>query len=89
MKLNKDANTEANFNQLTNFSKEGWKVKSISIDGWASPEGITVNDKLSENRANVVYDEVIKTTRCSVPQCFKIFRYFWQIGRRRIYYTSS
>lgn len=61
LKLNKDANTEAKFNELTNFSKEGWKVKSISIDGWASPEGITVNDKLSENRANVVYDEVIKT----------------------------
>ena len=61
LKLNKDANTQAKFHELTNFSKEGWKVKSISIDGWASPEGITVNDKLSENRANIVYDEVIKT----------------------------
>ncbi len=61
LKLNKDANTQTKFNQLTNFSKEGWKIKSISIDGWASPEGITVNDKLSENRANIVYDEVIKT----------------------------
>lgn len=61
LRLNIAANTEERFNELTNFSKEGWKVKSISIDGWASPEGITVNDKLSENRANAVYDEVIKT----------------------------
>ena len=61
LKLNKDADSEMKFKELTNFAKEGWKVKSISIDGWASPEGITVNDQLSENRANVVYDEVIKT----------------------------
>ena len=58
--LNKNANTEAKFHQLTDFSKEGWKIKTISIDGWASPEGIAVNDKLSENRANVIYAEVIK-----------------------------
>lgn len=58
--LNKNANTEAKFHQLTDFSKEGWKIKTISIDGWASPEGIAVNDKLSEDRANVIYAEVIK-----------------------------
>jgi len=58
--LNKDNNTEAKFNELVDFAKKGWKIKSISIDGWASPEGISVNDKLSENRANTMYDEVIK-----------------------------
>ncbi|MFH1160892.1 MAG: tetratricopeptide repeat protein [bacterium] len=34
------------------FLQQGWKVKSIEIDGWASPEGEeTFNVGLSENRA--------------------------------------
>ncbi len=37
---------------LTNFLKQGWKVKSINMDGYASPEGEeTFNAGLSENRA--------------------------------------
>jgi len=60
LKLNQDANTQTKFNQLAEFSKEGWKIKTISIDGWASPEGIAFNDKLSENRANIIYAELIK-----------------------------
>lgn len=59
LKLNKDFKSEEKFHQLINFSKKGWKIKSITIDGWASPEGISVNNKLSENRAKTIYGEVI------------------------------
>jgi len=34
------------------FLQQGWKVKSINMDGWASPEGEeTFNANLSENRS--------------------------------------
>lgn len=59
LKLNKDFKSNEKFHQLINFSKKGWKIKSITIDGWASPEGISVNNKLSENRAKTIYGEVI------------------------------
>ncbi|HTX89148.1 MAG TPA: hypothetical protein VMC08_09175 [Bacteroidales bacterium] len=39
-------------NQLDAFVKQGWKLKNITIDGWASPEGEeTFNAGLSANRA--------------------------------------
>jgi len=38
--------------ELNDFIKKSWKIKDISIDGWASPEGEeTFNAGLSENRA--------------------------------------
>ncbi|MDP4282197.1 MAG: hypothetical protein Q8867_08625 [Bacteroidota bacterium] len=38
--------------QYNEFVKQGWKIKDITIDGWASPEGEeTLNANLSENRA--------------------------------------
>jgi tetratricopeptide (TPR) repeat protein len=38
------------------FLQQGWKVKNIEIDGWASPEGEeTFNVGLSENRAKVAH----------------------------------
>ncbi len=60
LKLNTDYQAHEKFNTLTEFSKQGWNVQSISIEGWASPEGISVNYKLSENRATIIYEEVIK-----------------------------
>ena len=37
---------------LQAFLKQGWKLKNIEIDGWASPEGEeTFNANLSENRS--------------------------------------
>ncbi len=37
---------------LDDFVKQGWRLRDITIDGWASPEGEeTFNVNLSENRA--------------------------------------
>lgn len=60
LKLNTDYQAHEKFNELTGFSNQGWNVQSISLEGWASPEGVSVNYKLSENRATVIYDEVVK-----------------------------
>ena len=53
--LNKNkANYDALKNNLTDLYK-GWKVKSIDIQGWASPEGEeTFNQGLSERRAQTM-----------------------------------
>lgn len=50
--LNKDqGNTEARDNTLSDMA-QGWAIKNITVDGWASPEGEeTFNQDLSLNRA--------------------------------------
>ena len=49
LKLNKD-NKNA-LDSLDDFFAQGWKVKSISVDAWASPEGEqSLNQKLSDER---------------------------------------
>jgi Flp pilus assembly protein TadD/outer membrane protein OmpA-like peptidoglycan-associated protein len=50
--INKTQGAKDALTQLNDFIKQGWKIKDIKIDGWASPEGEeTFNANLSENRA--------------------------------------
>lgn len=49
LKLNKDHKDE--LDSLNDFFAQGWKVKSVSVDAWASPEGEqSLNQKLSDER---------------------------------------
>ncbi|MCX6271595.1 MAG: hypothetical protein NTU44_10310 [Bacteroidetes bacterium] len=51
-KLNKDKAAKNVLDSLSKFLKLEWKIKSIDIDAWASPEGEeTRNQGLSERRA--------------------------------------
>jgi len=37
--------------ELNNFFAQGWKVKSVTVNAWASPEGeLSLNQKLSDER---------------------------------------
>jgi len=50
--INKTDGAKEALNNLYAFLNQGWKMKNITIDGWASPEGEeTFNVGLSENRA--------------------------------------
>jgi len=49
--LNKDANNKAILDSLLAFIARNWKIKTIEINSWASPEGeLTLNQKLSDER---------------------------------------
>ncbi len=49
---NKTDGAKNNLNELNTFIKQGWKIKDITMNGWASPEGEeTLNANLSENRS--------------------------------------
>ena len=49
LKLNKDHKAE--LDELNNFFAQGWKVKSVTVNAWASPEGeLSLNQKLSDER---------------------------------------
>lgn len=49
---NKSDGAKSGLNELDAFVKQGWKIKDITMNGWASPEGEeTFNANLSENRA--------------------------------------
>jgi tetratricopeptide (TPR) repeat protein/outer membrane protein OmpA-like peptidoglycan-associated protein len=50
--INKTDAGKAGLTDLNAFIKQGWKIKDISMDGYASPEGEeTFNANLSENRS--------------------------------------
>jgi tetratricopeptide (TPR) repeat protein/outer membrane protein OmpA-like peptidoglycan-associated protein len=50
--LNKSDAAKAGLTDLNAFVKQGWKIKDITMNGWASPEGEeTFNAGLSENRS--------------------------------------
>ena len=50
--LNKSDASKAGLNDLNTFVKQGWKIKDIAMNGYASPEGEeTFNAGLSENRS--------------------------------------
>jgi Flp pilus assembly protein TadD len=52
MPLNKDPKAIAQLKAFTDFMAQGWKIKSVDIDAWASPEGEeTYNENLSLHRA--------------------------------------
>ncbi len=50
LKLNKDNKEEVE--ALMAFIAQGWKIKDITVDAWASPEGeLSLNQELSEDRS--------------------------------------
>ncbi|TVQ88418.1 MAG: hypothetical protein EA393_08835 [Bacteroidetes bacterium] len=50
--LNRQAEHEQKIQELTDFLKKQWEIKSIEVNAWASPEGeVAFNERLSENRA--------------------------------------
>jgi Flp pilus assembly protein TadD len=52
--LNKDKANADTLAAVLDFLKKNWKVKSIDINAWASPEGeLTLNQKLSDERGKV------------------------------------
>jgi outer membrane protein OmpA-like peptidoglycan-associated protein len=62
--LNKDAGNKAILDSVMAFILRNWKIKSIDINAWASPEGeLTLNQKLSEERGKTGkewFDDQIK-----------------------------
>lgn len=70
--LNKDqANIDAR-NQFNTFVNQGWKIKDITINGWASPEGEeTFNAGLSENRSKTGNTYVIDQFKGFVKEAEK------------------
>ncbi|MCX6286720.1 MAG: hypothetical protein NTY96_06365 [Bacteroidetes bacterium] len=50
--INKTDAAKAGLTDVANFVHQGWKIKSVDMNGWASPEGEeTFNANLSENRS--------------------------------------
>jgi len=50
--INKTDPAKSGLSDLDAFIKQGWKIKDIAMNGWASPEGEeTFNANLSENRS--------------------------------------
>ncbi|MEI7492824.1 MAG: hypothetical protein WCK92_15590 [Bacteroidota bacterium] len=50
--INKTDAAKAGLTDVGNFIHQGWKIKSVDMNGWASPEGEeTFNANLSENRS--------------------------------------
>lgn len=61
LEWNKKQDVPAQLEKLNNFVRQGWEVKDIQIDGWASPEGEeTFNEGLSERRANTANDIIYR-----------------------------
>jgi Tfp pilus assembly protein PilF/outer membrane protein OmpA-like peptidoglycan-associated protein len=51
--LNRAEETKAQIKELEDFIAQNWKIKSIDINAWASPEGEeSYNAELSQDRAN-------------------------------------
>lgn len=50
--LNKSEEAKAKMDNFANFLGNGWEIKDIEIDAWASPEGeVDFNDNLADDRA--------------------------------------
>ncbi|MFP4289696.1 MAG: hypothetical protein ACLFQS_10600 [Bacteroidales bacterium] len=50
--LNRDDEAQQEIEDFTEFLKRQWKVKSLEVSAWASPEGeVAYNEELSEDRA--------------------------------------
>jgi len=62
LKLNKDHKGE--LDSLNNFFAQGWKVKSVEVNAWASPEGEqSLNQKLSDERGAIAKKAVIRDVK--------------------------
>jgi len=70
--INKTDAAKAALDELAAFIKQGWKIKSIDIDGWASPEGEeTFNANLSENRSKTAHKYMIDWYKQQVKEANK------------------
>lgn len=70
--INKTDPAKAALNDLAAFLSQGWKLKNIEIDGWASPEGEeTFNQGLSENRAKTANKYMIDWYKGKVKEANK------------------
>ncbi|HKK09471.1 MAG TPA: hypothetical protein VJ939_01485 [Bacteroidales bacterium] len=50
--LNKEENTKKDLAAMKDFIRQGWKIKNIELNAWASPEGeISFNEDLAVERA--------------------------------------
>jgi Tfp pilus assembly protein PilF len=59
--LNKKEESKAAITELDNFIQQGWKIKDININAWASPEGeISLNTNLANDRAASANDYLAK-----------------------------
>ncbi len=53
--LNRKDESQQKIEDLKEFIKRQWEIKSVEVNAWASPEGeVAFNEKLSENRAKTV-----------------------------------
>ncbi len=73
---NKKNNVQGQLDELKQFIGQGWPVKEVVIDGWASPEGEEAfNDGLSENRAKTakkyLTDEIKKMSKSNPKISYK------------------
>jgi len=64
LKLNKAEASQKAFADLKEFVARGWEIKSIDVDGWASPEGEeSFNENLSENRAKAAHKDGLRNLK--------------------------
>jgi len=53
--LNRKDESQQKIEDLKDFIKKQWEIKSVEVNAWASPEGeVAFNEKLSESRAKAV-----------------------------------
>ncbi len=51
--LNRQDESQEKIQEVTDFLKKGWELKSVEVNAWASPEGeVAFNERLSENRGS-------------------------------------
>jgi len=62
LKLNKDSKKD--LDSLNDFIGQGWKIKNININAWASPEGeLTLNQELSDERGATAKKYITKQVK--------------------------
>ncbi len=60
-KLNKEEENKESIKEFEQFIEKGWKIKSVEVNAWASPEGeVAYNEELSEDRAKTAEEYINK-----------------------------
>lgn len=68
-KLNTTDHAKMHVDAVHEFLARGWKIKSIDINGYASPEGEeTFNKGLSEKRANTMHAAAVKKMKTMMKE---------------------
>ena len=67
--MNKKEESKQKRDALWDFVRQGYEIKEINIDGWASPEGEeTFNEGLSERRSNTAHTYMISNLKKIVKE---------------------